>query len=343
MIKVLVVDDSAFMRKLLSDMFVETPDFTVVDTARNGLEAIEKIKKLNPDIVTLDVEMPIMNGLDALEVIMQEHPLPVVMISTFTKEGSEETIKALFHGAVDFVTKNNNDINSIRKTILATCRNAASANIKELGKKSVIKNIQKDVALNIISKKSGKIVVIGTSTGGPRALQEIIPKLPGNLPCGVVVVQHMPPGFTKSLADRLDYLSPIKVKEAEHNEPVLPSTVYIAPGEYHIKFSNTHEKTIINLTKDPPIAGHRPAVDPMFESAASVYGKECIAVLLTGMGQDGAAGMLAIKNKNGYTIAEDQKTAIVYGMPKAAAERGAVLKVLPLQEIAAEIVRAVLQ
>ncbi len=343
MIRILIVDDSAFMRRLLTDLFKETSDFTVVDTAKNGLEAIEKIKKYKPDLVTLDIEMPVMNGLDALEVIMQEHPLPVVMVSSFTKEGSDETVKALLLGAVDFVTKNNSDIASIKNIILSTCRNAVTANIEELGKKETNITLQKVVPLKKAADNNEKIVVLGTSTGGPRALQEVIPHLPANLPCALVVVQHMPPGFTKSLADRLNQLSPIKVKEAEHGEIITAGTVYIAPGDYHIKFLRTMDKVAINLTKDPPLGGHRPAVDPMFESAAQVYGRNCIAVLLTGMGQDGANGMLTIKSKRGYTIAEDQKTAIVYGMPKAAADRGAVDIVLPLQAVAAEIVRAVLQ
>lgn len=341
--KVIIVDDSAFMRKMLTDLFNDSPDFTVIDVAKNGLEAITKIKTGKPDLVTLDIEMPVMNGIDALKIIMRDTPVPVVVISALTKEGSEETVKALFFGAVDFVTKNITDINNVKKTILATCRNALNANLQELQKKHD-ENL-KPISIKTTStfKSREKIVVIGTSTGGPKALHEIIPKLPGDLPCGVVVVQHMPPGFTKSLAGRLDALSAIKVKEAENNELIKKATVYIAPGDFHIRFEKTDSgDVIIKLSKDPPIGSHRPAANPMFESAAQIYGANCIGVILTGMGQDGAKGMAAIKEQKGFNIAESEKTAIVYGMPRAAVELGVVDNVLPLQEIANDIVKAVL-
>ncbi|MDR2007338.1 MAG: chemotaxis response regulator protein-glutamate methylesterase [Acidaminococcales bacterium] len=338
--KVLIVDDSLFIRKVFSDMFNETKDFKVVGAAQNGLEAISKIKSLRPDLVTLDIEMPVMNGLDALKIIMRDMPLPVVVVSSQTKEGSEETVKALLYGAVDFVTKNVNDLDMVKSTVLATCRNAVNANLNELQKNFTA---QKPVAIPpAAAKTKEKLVAIGTSTGGPKALQEVIPNLPGNLPCPVVIVQHMPPGFTKSLADRLDACSQIKVKEAENNEQLQKSTVYVAPGDFHIRFAREGGIAFIKLSKDPPVGLHRPAVNAMFESAAQVYGANCVAVLLTGMGQDGAAGMAKIKVQNGYTIAESQDTAIVYGMPKAAAEIGVVDKILPLHEIANEITRAVI-
>ena len=340
--KVIVVDDSAFMRKMFSDLFNETSDFKVVATAQNGLDAIDKIKKLKPDIVTLDIEMPMMNGLDALRIIMRDNPLPVVVVSSLTKQGSEETVKALLYGAVDFVTKSD-DINAVRSTVLATCKRAVRANLLEL--KKDLSN-QTPIALSnstVAKAKGNKIVVLGTSTGGPKALQEVIPKLPCNLPCGLVVVQHMPPGFTKSLADRLASLSQIMVKEAENNEQVKKGTVYIAPGDFHIRFFRTNEETVsLKLSKDPPVDSHRPAVNTMFESAAEAYGANCAAVLLTGMGADGASGMAKIKARGGYTIAEDKSTAVVYGMPKVAVELGVVDKTLPLPEIADAIVKAVI-
>ena len=337
--KVLIVDDSFLIRKVLSDMFSETKDFQVIGTAQNGLEAISKIKSLKPDLVTLDIEMPVMNGLDALKIIMRDTPLPVVVVSSQTKKGSEETVKALLYGAVDFVTKDVNDLDIVKNTVLSTCRNAAGANLKELQK-----NIaeQKPVAMPAAAKAKEKLVAIGTSTGGPKALQEVIPNLPGNLSCPVAIVQHMPPGFTKSLAERLDAGSQVKVKEAENNEPLRKGTVYVAPGDFHMRFAREGGLVFIKLSKDPPVGLHRPAVNTMFESAAEVYGSSSVAVLLTGMGQDGAAGMAKIKMQNGYTIAESQNTAIVYGMPKAAAELGVVDKVLPLHEIANEIVKAVI-
>ncbi len=341
--KVLIVDDSAFMRKILIDLFNETSDFTVVDFAKNGFEAVEKVKKYKPDLVTLDIEMPIMNGIDALKIIMRDNPLPVVVVSALTKEGSEETIKALSLGAVDFVTKDIRDLNIIKQSVLTTCRNALSANLKELRETN---QVQKPININVGGqiKTKEKFVAIGTSTGGPKALQEVIPKLPANLPCGVVIVQHMPPGFTKSLADRLDSISQIKVKEAENNDIIQKGTVYITPGDFHIKFSKTLDGSVkINLNKEPPIGGHRPAVNPMFESAAELYDSKCIGVLLTGMGQDGATGMVKIKEKKGYNIAESQETSIVYGMPKAAAALGVVDKVVPIYNVADEIIKAVLE
>lgn len=343
--KVIIVDDSAFMRKLLTDMFNDTSDFEVVDVAKNGLEAITKIKAKKPDLVTLDIEMPVMNGLDALKIIMRDTPVPVIVVSSLTKEGSEETVKALLFGAVDFVTKNITDINKVKDSILEKCRGAVGANIKELKKKPHdIHPISMPPATGAIKARAkDKFVAIGTSTGGPKALAEVIPKLPGDLPCGVVIVQHMPAGFTRSLAERLDASSAVSVKEAENNEIIQKGTVYIAPGDFHIKFLHESSNVAIKLSKEPPVGGHRPAVNPMFESAAEVYGSNCVAALLTGMGQDGATGMASIKAQNGYTIAENKDTAIVYGMPKAAVELGVVDKISPLHEIADDIVKAVLK
>jgi two-component system, chemotaxis family, protein-glutamate methylesterase/glutaminase len=184
-----------------------------------------------------------------------------------------------------------------------------------------------------------RIVAIGTSTGGPRALQEVLTKLPGNLPCGVVIVQHMPPGFTKSLSDRLNSLCALNVKEAENNEPVLPGVVLIAPGDFHLTLERVHDKTLVKLNQDPPLGGHRPSVDPMMESVAKIYGNRSVGVILTGMGHDGSRGMKQIKLSQGFTIAEDQSTTVVFGMPKSAIELGIIDKVVPLPGIAAEIVK----
>lgn len=359
MIRVLVVDDSAFMRKLLTDLFEREPDFQIVDTARNGQDAVEKVKQLKPDLVTMDVEMPILDGLQALEVIMRDCPVPVVMISSLTKKGADTTVKALALGAVDFVAKVGGAISSIaaiQDDILRVCRSAAKANIKPL----IARGISSEVPMppttmrpvlarpvassGVQTGGSQRIVAIGTSTGGPKALQEVLTRLPGNLPCGVVVVQHMPPGFTKSLAERLNTLSALAVKEAEHQDEIKPGHVYIAPGDYHMAVGrDSSGRAIIKLSQEPPVGGHRPAVDPMFASVAVTFGHNTVAVLMTGMGQDGAKGMEAIKAQKGWNIAEDQSTAVVYGMPKAAVDRGVVDRVVPLTSIPAEIVRAVTQ
>ncbi|MBP2640085.1 MAG: cheB 2 [Firmicutes bacterium] len=348
MIKVLVVDDSAFMRKILSDLFAAEDDFTVVDAARNGKDALEKTKKYKPDVITMDVEMPIMDGIQALEAIMRETPTPVVMVSSQTRDGAEATIRALSLGAVDFIAKTSGpigNIDGIRDDILQKCRMAANVNVKQLCLPFTVPSIVAKPApvFGSSSISNEKIVVIGTSTGGPRALQEVITKLPGNLPCGILIVQHMPPGFTKSLADRLNSLSSLKVKEAEQNDPVSPGVVLLAPGDYHMTLERLGGKIVTRLNQQPPVGGHRPAVDPMMESAVQLYGARTVGVLLTGMGRDGAKGLQMIRQRNGYTIAEDKSTAVVFGMPKAAIELNAVNMVLPISEVAAEIVKAVIK
>ena len=345
MIRILIVDDSAFMRKLLSDLFTGEKDFVVVDRARNGKEAVEKTKLLQPDLVTLDVEMPIMDGLEALRLIMQETPTPVMMVSSLTKAGADATMRALDLGAVDFIAKTNGPISSIqdiRQEILAKAREAVRVNVRRLTRPQTAPITQRSVLpFGGGVQGTDKIIAIGTSTGGPRALQEIITRLPKNLPCGVLIVQHMPPGFTRSLAERLNSLSDVQVKEAEPNEPIRPGWVYIAPGDHHMRVERNGGQKILRLSQDPLIGGHRPAVDPMFDSVAQTYGKQTVAVLLTGMGHDGAQGMKKIKENHGFTIAEDQSTSVVFGMPKSAIELGVVDRVVPLQAVAAEIIKAV--
>lgn len=347
MIKILIVDDSAFMRKLLSDLFSAESDFVVVGTARNGKEAVDKVKQLKPDVVTMDVEMPIMSGLQALEIIMKEIPTPVVMLSSLTSAGAKATLIALELGAVDFVAKTTGVISNlagISDEIVAKGRAAIKANVSQLSKiKMELPSMTSLSSQSLISSNGEKILAIGTSTGGPRALQEIITRLPGNLPCGTVIVQHMPPGFTRSLAERLNSLSSLTVKEAEHNDIILPGMVLIAPGDYHMIVEREGNKKVVKLNQSPPIGGHRPAVDPMMDSVAKVYGKQSVGVILTGMGHDGAKGIQSIKEQGGYTIAEDQSTAVVFGMPKSAIELGVVDKVAPLSAIAAEIVKAIVK
>ena len=304
MIKILVVDDSAFMRKVLSDLFKSQPDFEVVDIGRNGAEAVEKVKQHSPDVVTLDVEMPVMDGLTALEQIMSVKPTPVVMVSSLTKAGADATIKALSLGAVDFVAKSAGSISridEIEKDLLQKCREAAgvsgsrlrvgtvpiikpvklpertpavvpekvSVSERTLGIDRLAPNVAKTTA---ISGVDDWIVAIGTSTGGPRALQEVLTRLPGSLPCPTVVVQHMPPGFTKSLAERLNSLSELTVKEAADNDKLSAGTVYIAPGDFHLTLRRDASGTYVKLNKDPAIGGLRPAVDPMMVSVAETYG-----------------------------------------------------------------------
>lgn len=343
-IRVLVVDDSAFMRKILSDLFAAETDFEVIDTARNGREAIDRIRRLRPDVVTMDVEMPVLDGISALEIIMKEAPTRVVMVSSQTREGADATIRALEKGAVDFVAKTAGPISSIdniRNEILNKCRAATKANVRLLAAPSAPPPPPPSTykAPIFVPSVNEQIVAIGTSTGGPRALQEILTRLPGNLPCPLVIVQHMPPGFTRSLSERLNTLSALTVKEAQSGDVLTPGLAVIAPGDYHLTLERDGAKTVVRLNQEPAIGGHRPSVDPMMESVARIYGPRAIGVILTGMGHDGSRGMKAIKSRQGCTIAEDGSTTVVNGMPKSAIELGVVDRVVPLPAIAAEIVR----
>ncbi len=341
MIKVLVVDDSAFMRKVISDLFADQPDFSVIGLARNGLDAVEKTRKLKPDLITMDVEMPVMDGLAALQIIMTEFPTPVIMVSSLTHQGAVTTLRALELGAIDFVAKAGgpiSDIKNIKNQILEKSRSAVQANIKCLTEKQ--NTDPKPVAIKS-SLILDKIVAIGTSTGGPRALQEIITRLPYNLPAGVVIVQHMPAGFTHSLAERLNTISSLTVKEAQHDDIVKPGLVLIAPGDYHMVIKKENKDCVVKLNQDPQINGHRPSVNPLMDSVAQVYGSKAVGVLLTGMGQDGAKGIQSIKKHGGYTIAEDKSTSVVFGMPRAAIELGVVDSVVPLYDMPAAIVNSI--
>ncbi len=304
-INVLVVDDSAFMRKVISDIIKLDEELNVIGTARNGKEAIEKIKELKPDVITLDVEMPVMDGLTALKIIIEEFHLPVIMLSTITKEGADATLKALELGAVDFITKPNNIFKMNEEEIVSqigeSIKIASRVTITSLRKRNIPKTHFNN-ASPIYSRKDSsikKIVAIGTSTGGPRALQEIIPFIPKNISASFLIVQHMPAGFTKSLAERLNNLSQIKVKEGENDEILKAGYAYIAPGGYHMKlYKESNSLYKIKLTKENPVSGHRPSVDMMMNSLTDLNIENLIGVILTGMGADGAQGMKKIKEKN---------------------------------------------
>ncbi|HEX3011072.1 MAG TPA: chemotaxis response regulator protein-glutamate methylesterase [Syntrophomonadaceae bacterium] len=346
-IKVLVVDDSAFMRRVVSDIINMQPGMEVIGKARDGADALAKISELHPDVVTMDIEMPNMDGLTAIKKIMEVNPLPIIMLSSLTKSGAEQTMKALNLGAIDFITKPSTslavDIDMIKDDIVRKIMIAAGTK-KKLQNSYVIGNItryERRSVPKIINPagKLNKLVLIGTSTGGPKALHQVIPKFPADLDAAVLVVQHMPPGFTRSLAERLDSLSALKVKEAEHGEPVLTGYAYIAPGDYHLTVAGSHNDLHINLTHSEPRGGHRPSVDEMFYSAAGEFWSRMVGVIMTGMGQDGSAGLAGLKEKGARIIAEDQSTCIVYGMPKAAVETGMVDSVVPLGDIADEVMR----
>lgn len=335
-IKVMVVDDSALMRRIVSDIFTADPRFSVVAVARDGVDALEKLTKVKPDLITMDVEMPRMDGLATLKEIVRIHHTPVIMLSSMTRKGSHVTVEALSLGAVDFITKQGKLYEETRQALeaelLQKAVTAAQASVQ-------VKNLpgeQPETAAKAaqFGQFTPKAVVIGASTGGPRALETVLLNLPQNLPAAVFVTQHMPPNFTRALAERLDKVAAIRIKEAEHGEPVFPGTVYLAPGNYHMEV--TAERTI-RLTQDPPVEHVRPSANVMMVSVAQVYGKHTLGVILTGMGKDGAAGMVEIKKQGGSTLAQDEETSVIFSMPRAAIQAGAADRVLPLQRIAGAI------
>ena len=349
-IRVLVVDDSALMRLMISDILNCDREIEVVATARDGEDGIKKVTELKPDVVTLDVEMPRLDGLHALGYIMSEIPTPVVMFSAFTKKGAEATFRALEYGAIDFVSKPSgsvsHDIKAVGDELIAKVKMAAGVDLDRL------KFIQpKKIPKKYLTAKPKKIVpgirvvAIGASSGGPRAVGEILPQLDPDIHAGLLIVQHMPKGFTKTFADRLDRESKIEVKEAEAGDRIEQGKALIAPGDHHMivkrKISGKKTAGIIDLNQESPVYGLRPTVNNMMLSAAEVYEDKVIGVILTGMGNDGARGMKAIKENKGKTIAQDKDTCVVYGMPKAAVEAEAVDKVVPLDKIAAEIMEMV--
>ncbi|OEG00420.1 chemotaxis response regulator protein-glutamate methylesterase [Vulcanibacillus modesticaldus] len=355
-VRVLIVDDSIFMRTLISDLLTDSGVIEVIGTASNGLEAVDKIKSLSPDVVTLDVEMPKLNGLEVLKMVMSNTPVPIIMLSSLTKQGTDTTIKALHYGAFDFIAKPSGsislDIKKISNEIIDKILIANTQKdkwIKQWNRKSNTtpsKTIDLDEFENL-KKLAGDqktlhgIVAIGTSTGGPKALQKVLTNIPKNFPYALLVVQHMPPGFTKSLATRLDSLSEIKVFEAEDMQSIEPGTAYIAPGDYHMTVTKNANKYHISLNKGQHIGRHRPAVDVLFKSLAGID-LEKIFVIMTGMGSDGTEGIKAAKTKDSdIIIAEAEESCIVFGMPKSAIQTGLVDFVVPLDNIANYIIKGV--
>jgi len=342
-IRVLVVDDSAFMRKVLSDILDEDKDVEIIGTARNGKDALEKITHNRPDVITLDVEMPLMDGIATLKEIMVNFKIPVVMLSSLTSKGADLTLQALEIGAIDFITKPTSIFNMDNANMKLELVEKVKAASKVIVNNNLLKKYSKenDKPLDRTVNRNDKltnIVAIGTSTGGPRALQSIIPQLPQNINSSILIVQHMPPGFTKSLADRLNSISNINVKEAEDKEVLKEGFCYIAPGDQHMRVLKKNNKIEISLSKDDPVSGHRPSVDILMNSIAELNGINIVGVLLTGMGSDGAEGLNRIYKKSGHTIAQNEESCIVFGMPKSAINLGGVKCILPLNMISKEII-----
>lgn len=333
-INVLIIEDSAFMRKMITEILSSDDRIHVLGTARNGEEGLKKMRTLYPDVITLDVEMPVLDGIETLKVIMEENPIPVVMLSSLTSRGAEKTVQAMSLGAVDFVTKPSGsislDIDQSRDEIISKVLIASKVNTKKK-EKTISKPLKKIPAQHY----KNSLVVIGTSTGGPRALQQVLTKLPKEFDAPILIVQHMPPNFTKSLADRLNTLSEIKVREATHGEIIKKGVAYIAPGDYHMKVRKVGMALAIELTQEALFNGHRPAVDVLFNSVATLDRLNKVAVVLTGMGRDGSMGIKEIKtyDSDAVVLSEAEESSIVYGMPAAAVETGCVNQVVHLHKV----------
>jgi two-component system chemotaxis response regulator CheB len=339
-ITVLVVDDSAFMRKLITDFLEESGFIEVVATARNGQDALSKIGQFNPDIITLDIEMPGLNGLQTLKRIMEEFPRPVIMLSSTTQEGADHTIQSLQLGAIDFIAKPSGaislDLHKMKQELLQKVQVASHSRVRKIINANIDTIKHKKKPITETKRYRQHIVCMGTSTGGPRALQQVLPKLPKDLEAPVFIVQHMPEGFTASLAARLHSLSAVNVKEAEDGELALNGTAYIAPGGFHMKIEKAKNGLIIKLNKEYPRNSHRPSVDTMFESISRLENIH----IMTGMGADGTEGLKKLKQSGDlHAISESEKTSIVFGMPKMAYQTKAIDAVEDVQDIAASILK----
>ena len=344
-IKVLIVDDSALIRALLKEIISQETDMEVVGVASDPIIAREKIRALQPNVITLDIEMPRMDGLEFLEKLMRLHPLPVIMISTHTVKGSAATLRALELGAVDFIAKPKVDIQNKLETyaslITEKIRIAAQANVHPLlesstSKPAVSKKVKPLKKLEKNPTEHEKLIVIGASTGGTEAIKEILIRMPIDSP-PILVVQHMPEGFTKSYAARLDSLCEIAVKEAVHGERIVAGHAYLAPGGSHFSIIRSSKQYVCQISDDEPVNYHRPSVDVLFNSVAAVVKDNAIGIILTGMGKDGAAGLKLLHDQGCKTFAQDKASCVVFGMPKEAIERGAADEVLPLDEMSNRI------
>lgn len=340
-IKVIVVDDSALMRKLISDMLNSSENIEVIGTATNGQDLLNKLKIMQPNVITLDIEMPVMNGIETLKAMKElKKDIPVIVFSSVSKREVDYTVDCLYLGAFDFILKPERtfDIPKLKDGLIKRIRAAYSQRkhkkINAISKDNIIR--QREV--ESMDRSNIEAVVIGASTGGPKALYKVITNFPEDMNVPIFVVQHMPVGFTKAFADRLNDNSNMQVKEAEDGETYKAGKVYLAPGGYHMEVNFNNK---IKLTTDPPIWGVRPAVDKLFISASKIFNSHIVSAVLTGMGKDGAKGTEAIKDNGGVTIAEDESTCVIYGMPKSAFETGKVDIVLPIDKISDEIIKIV--
>lgn len=331
-IKVLCVDDSALIRDLLTEIINSQPDMEVVAVAPDPIAARDLIKQHNPDVLTLDVEMPRMDGLDFLERLMRLRPMPVLMVSSLTQSGSEITLRALELGALDFVAKPSLGIRSGMMEYAAEITDKLRAAARSRPRQARHKNAPPPTQLKAPMLSSEKLIIIGASTGGTEAIRSVLEPLPANAPA-ILITQHMPGGFTRSFAERLDRLCRISVKEATDGERVLPGHAYIAPGDQHLELVRSGANYVVRLNDGPPVNRHRPSVDVLFHSASKHAGKNAIGVILTGMGKDGAVGLLEMREAGAATIAQNEESCVVFGMPREAIAVGGAVEVVALDDI----------
>jgi two-component system chemotaxis response regulator CheB len=342
-IRVLVVDDSALMRKMISQILGADQEIEVVGTAMDGIFALKKMMDLDPDVITLDISMPRMDGIETLRHIVEDVGIPTVIVSSLSKKGAELTLRALEIGAFDFVTKPEEaisvHISEIGRELIAKVKAAyknplARFRIKKVRPVEVLK-VKKPPRLQppAINNSAKRVLAIGTSTGGPNALSYLLPLLPGDFPLAVLIVQHMPAGFTEMFANRLNNLCALEVKEARDGDLVLPGRVLIAPGNRHLKIRSMPMGTITVLSDAPMVNGHRPSADVLFRSVAQEYKENALGLIMTGMGDDGAEGIGEIMNRDGFTIAQSEASCVVFGMPKAAIEKNYIQSIVPLEDM----------